>query len=93
MAEELKCIKLKPIYWQAMKAILAYHKEHQISPSVRDLQAILGLTSTSLVARRLRMLRRLGAIHYEPYVARTITITCDMIELDFDWDNLPPPSY
>lgn len=85
MTDEIKCIKLRPIYWQAMKAILAYHKEHKISPSVRELQAILGLSSKSLVTWRLRMLRRLGAIDYEYAKARTITITCDMIELDFDW--------
>ena len=85
----MKCVRLKPIYWEAMKAILAYRQEHGISPSLRDLQAALGLSSTSVVTWRLRMLRRLGAIHYEPYLARTITITCDMIELD--WNNIPPP--
>ncbi len=85
----MECVRLKPIYWDAMKAIIAYHKEHEVSPSVRDLQAALGLSSTSVVTWRLRMLRRLGAIHYEHYIARTITITCDMIELDIDWHNTP----
>lgn len=87
----MKCVRLKPMYWDAMKAIIAYRQEHEVGPSVRDLQAALGLSSTSVVTWRLRMLRRLGAIYYEPHVARTITITCDMIELDIDWhDNYAP---
>lgn len=86
-----KCVTLKPIYWDAMKAILAYRAEHEISPSVRDLLDMLGLSSTSGVTRRMRALRRLGAIHYEHGKSRTITITCDMIELDIDWhDNYAP---
>ncbi len=81
----MKCVRLKPMYWDAMKAILDYRQEYGISPSLRDLQAALGLSSTSVVTWRLRMLKRLGAINYEPYLARTITVTCDMIELDIDW--------
>ena len=85
--DELKCVKLKPIYWEAMKAIFAYRQEHGISPSVRDLQNMLGLSSKSVVAYRLRRLKRLGAIAYEYAKSRTITITCDMIELDIDWHS------
>ena len=81
----MRCVKLKPIYWEAMKAILAYRAEHGISPAVRDLQTMLGLSSTSLVTHRMLALRRLGAIDYEYAKSRTITITCDMIEMDVDW--------
>jgi len=88
MNEEIKCVKLKPIYWQTMKAIIAYRKEHEQSPSVRELGAMLGISSTSVVTWRVRMLKRLGAIDYVPALSRSITITCDMIELDVDWHGI-----
>lgn len=55
-----------------LTAIVGYLKENQISPTVRELQDILGYGSTSTVHFYLQKLADSGAISYQPMKPRTI---------------------
>lgn len=80
---KLKVIHLKPMYFRCMAAILDYQKEHQGYPSIRELQSILNLSSTSVVEWRMRYLERKGVL--KVIGTRAMKITCDMIVLDIDY--------
>ena len=88
MNDEIKCVKLKPIYFRTMAVILDYRKHHDMNPSYKELRDLLGLYSTSPVHNRLSTLAHLGAIEMPNGSSRGIAITCDMIELDVDWHKV-----
>lgn len=55
-------------------AIVAYYREHGFSPSFGDLMAATGISTTSLVAYNLRLLRRQGRITFSWGMARSIRL-------------------
>lgn len=57
---------------QVLTAIISYLKEHGVSPTVRELQEMLGYGSTSTVHSYLKRLADGGAISYQPTKPRTI---------------------
>lgn len=57
---------------KVLGAIVGYMKENEISPTVRELQTILGYGSTSTVHSSLQKLSDAGAISYQPTKPRTI---------------------
>ena len=54
--------------------ICNYIKDHNISPSVRDICAGVGLKSTSSVHSYLKQLDEMGKIEYRPGIRRAIII-------------------
>ena len=55
-------------------AIETFTADRGYGPGIRDLQAMCGLSSTSVVVYHLRALERAGRIVRDPSVARTIRI-------------------
>ncbi|MCD8379126.1 MAG: LexA repressor [Lachnospiraceae bacterium] len=54
--------------------ISAFIAEHGFSPTVREIQSLLGYKSTSSVHFQLRKLADAGALSYEPTKPRTIVV-------------------
>jgi repressor LexA len=58
-----------------LRCIGDFIDEHQYPPSVRDLKALLPISSTSVVNYRLERLEHFGLITRSPGLSRTIVIT------------------
>ena len=58
-----------------VEAIASYRAMHGYAPSVRDLQARTGFSSTAVVAYWLRECERGGLLLREPYAQRAIALT------------------
>lgn len=65
---------LTPQQSKCLRAIRAHQSAHQVSPTVRDLMAELGLASTSGVIRLLKGLEARGCIKRMQGRARAITM-------------------
>ena len=59
---------------EVRNAIGYYTEAEGYPPSIRDLQSILGLSSTSLVARHLEWAINFGIVEKTPGIARTIRL-------------------
>jgi hypothetical protein len=57
-----------------LREIARYRREHGRSPTIRELQEALGISSTSVVVRRLDRLTAQGRIRREPRIRRSIRI-------------------
>lgn len=55
-------------------AIAAYWDLHRYGPAIRDIQALVGLGSTSVVAHHLGVMEREGTITRDPMVSRSIRL-------------------
>ena len=66
---------LTDIQLETLVAVAAFCAKHGYSPTVRELVADLGLTSTGTMQARLETLQALGLITWAPHMARTIRIT------------------
>jgi SOS-response transcriptional repressor LexA len=66
--------KDKPTRLKVLEAIKRYNKTYGISPSVRDLCAIVGLSSTSTVYGHLKRLQKKGKITWKPGMPRSIRL-------------------
>jgi repressor LexA len=60
---------------ETLIAVATFCSKHGYSPTVRELRAALGLSSTGSTQRRLETLQRLGLITWQPLSPRTIRIT------------------
>ena len=60
---------------EMLRGISDHIEDNGYAPSLRDIQATLGLTSHSVVAYHLMKLRHLGYVSYKDGTARTLTIT------------------
>lgn len=59
---------------QIAAAIAEYTREHGYSPSIRDLNGMLGYSSTGSTRTRLIAMRNKGMIDYEDGKPRTIVV-------------------
>ena len=59
---------------QVLGAIEWFHREHGYAPSIRDIVALEGLSSPSVVHRHLRKLREMGYITFEDGISRSIVL-------------------
>lgn len=57
-----------------LEGIIAFKKQHDYSPTVRELCAITGFKSTSTIASHLRTLRDNGYITWIETMPRTIQV-------------------
>ena len=55
--------------------VRAYAAEHGRAPTVREIRAALGISSTSVVAYSLRRLQRAGLIHVEDGLSRGVRLS------------------
>jgi repressor LexA len=60
-----------------LKAIDLYTKEHGISPTLRELKTLLGLSSQATVHAHLKTLKEKKALNYEPKSPRSVTLTIE----------------
>jgi repressor LexA len=65
---------LTPRQADAFNCIVKYIDQNGYSPTVRDIQVMLGLKSPNPAYQLLSQLRRKGAIEWEPGTTRTIRI-------------------
>ena len=70
-----KTLALRPIHYQLLHCIEAFIQWNGYSPSVRELMAIMGRTSTSHISGLLRDLEREGLIRQTPGIARSIVLS------------------
>lgn len=68
---------------RVLVAMIAYQREHGISPSLRDLIGALGFASTNSVTGHIVALQRCGYVRMIPRVARGIVLTekCKLVRL------------
>lgn len=59
---------------EALDAITLFIEEHDYSPSVRELQEILGFSSPAPVQSLLRRLRDKGCVTWNPGQSRTLRL-------------------
>lgn len=57
-----------------LRFVVAYVGNNHYSPAVRDIQAGLGISSTSVVAYHLDALQKRGLIRRTPHVSRSIVL-------------------
>jgi len=69
-----KTLALRPIHYQLLHCIEAFIQWNGYSPSVRELMAIMGRTSTSHISGLLGDLEREGLIGQTPGIARSIVL-------------------
>ena len=69
-----KPFALRDIHYQLLRCIELFIKTHGYSPSVRELMAIMGRTSTSHVHGLLHDLESKGFIRQTPGIARSIVL-------------------
>ena len=62
---------------QILEFIRKYHAEHRFMPSVRDIQAACGISSTSVVDYNLRILQRDGYVRRADGISRGLELTRD----------------
>jgi repressor LexA len=60
---------------QILEALDAFIREHQYPPTVREIQSIIGLASSSTVYVHLYGLHRGGYLNWQPESPRTFVIT------------------
>ena len=60
-----------------LEFIRQYHAEHRFMPSVRDIQAACGISSTSVVDYNLRILQRDGYVRRADGISRGLELTDD----------------
>ena len=70
-----KTLALRPIHYQLLHCIEAFIQWNGYSPSVRELMAIMGRTSTSHISGLLGDLEREGFIRQTPGIARSIVLS------------------
>ena len=70
-----KTLALRPIHYQLLHCIEAFIQWNGYSPSVRELMAIMGRTSTSHISGLLRDLEREGLIRQTPGISRSIVLS------------------
>ena len=58
-----------------LQAIDGYREDNGYAPGVRDLQQVMGVSSTSVVQYWLKVCRERGYVDYKDGIARTLTIT------------------
>ena len=58
-----------------LTAIADYTAEHRYPPSQREMQELAGISSISVVANDLSVLRRAGYLTYTPMMGRTYVLT------------------
>lgn len=63
-----------PIQERIVRFIVGYVAEHQYPPSVREIGAAVGLTSSSTVHHHLRALRAAGRLSVQPNQPRTLRV-------------------
>ena len=69
-----KTLALRPIHYQLLHCIEAFKQWNGYSPSIRELMAIMGRTSTSHISGLLRDLEREGLIRQTPGISRSIVL-------------------
>lgn len=67
-----KTLAIRPIHYQLLNCIEAFIQWNGYSPSIRELMAIMGRTSTSHIRGLLRDLEREGLIRQTPGISRSI---------------------
>ncbi len=65
---------LRPRQQQILDFIRAYRAEHSYMPSVREIQAACGISSTSVVDYNVRILEREGYLHRSPDISRGLEL-------------------
>jgi len=70
-----KTLALRPIHYQLLRCIEAFIQWNGYSPSVRELMAIMGRTSTSHISGLLGDLEREGFIRQTPGISRSIVLS------------------
>ena len=65
---------LRPRPQQILDFIRAYRADHSYMPSVREMQAACGISSTSVVDYNVRILERDGYLHREPDISRGLEL-------------------
>lgn len=70
-----KTLALRLIHYQLLHCIEAFIQWNGYSPSVRELMAIMGRTSTSHISGLLGDLEREGLIRQTPGIARSIVLS------------------
>ncbi len=65
---------LSPRQEQILEFVREYHTDRSYMPSVREIQAGCGLSSTSVVDYNLRILEREGYLHRSPDISRAIEL-------------------
>lgn len=66
--------KLSDRQQRILDFLRAYHEEHRFMPSVREIQAACGISSTSVVDYNLRLLERDGFVRRSPDISRAIEL-------------------
>jgi len=70
----------KQDHLQLARLIMNYHKKHGFPPSVREIQAGMQLSSSSVVHLRLGRLEALGLLERRPGAARGIRVDPHKVE-------------